>query len=154
MKSICAYIHHTDAGIILYMRPPNERRCYIVSHWLGVYTKWSLQMRSDEKQCLSRIGLYAHDGIVRGLHNPQPPPLKRAVPQSFFANPKQLLNWRSNYLWFMWRPYNGNKQFLTCVNICSKWKIICCLTAPSHCQNQCWLLTSESLWLSARVYGF
>ena len=31
-------------GIILYMRPANERRHYSVtqSHWLGAYTEWSL----------------------------------------------------------------------------------------------------------------
>ena len=31
-----------QSGIILCMRPANQRWCNIVSHWLGTYTKWSL----------------------------------------------------------------------------------------------------------------
>ena len=35
---------NASMGIILCMCPANERRCNIVSHWMGIYTKWSLHI--------------------------------------------------------------------------------------------------------------
>ena len=34
----------TETGIIVCMRPANERRRNVVSHWLGAYIAWSLQL--------------------------------------------------------------------------------------------------------------
>ena len=50
--------------IILCIHPANERRRYIVtsSHWLGVYTKWSLVSPEQSEPSLSRGSFLPHEG--------------------------------------------------------------------------------------------
>ena len=43
-KSSNNFVVFTYSGFILCMRPANERWCYIISHWLGAYIKWSLHI--------------------------------------------------------------------------------------------------------------
>ena len=46
-----------NAGIILWMRPTNERWryiCDVFSHWLDVFTKWFLKWKSCHSHCFTK----------------------------------------------------------------------------------------------------
>ena len=52
-------------GITLCMHPANERRRYIVFHWLGTYTKWSLYVFTvsacqELRDCQSLVQITFH----------------------------------------------------------------------------------------------
>ena len=42
-------IEYGHAGISLGMRAANERQCNDVSHWLGAYLNWSLDMSTTKR---------------------------------------------------------------------------------------------------------
>ena len=50
---------HHNAGIILCILPTNERRRNIITHWLGIYTIWSLIMLgwNDAMGCITLVAI-------------------------------------------------------------------------------------------------
>ena len=139
--------------------------CYLIIYLMGLFTRWESTLIFEFKQrkmcfpflkCASCKYGIAHSRNVSSIPSLQICFIFKILRVSFDnllckLKPNVWNSWENTWVWF--------SIALTHWGLVTKWRrrswstlvqvMVCCLTAPSHYLNQCWLIISNVLWHSS-----